>query len=264
MKQPLLSVVTVCFNSTATIGDTLSSLACLANYADRVEYLVMDGGSRDGTQALVQERAAALKLPLVLHSERDRGLYDAMNKGLGAARGEYVWFLNSDDLLASAEAFAALIALLERKPQIVVADIAMVDAEDTARILRPWPVFGVLNQLWLGWHPPHPGFVARAEFLREVGGFDLQYRIAADFDLMTRSWRKLRTGSDALHLPQVLTRMRAGGASNNGLRAIVRGNREVLKSLWQQGVWAAPLAVAFKLARKLLQVLTGKLRALTA
>jgi glycosyltransferase len=259
MSAPLLSVVTVCFNSAATIEDTLNSLACLALSEGRVEYLVMDGASRDGTRAMVETRAQALALPLALHSAPDRGLYDAMNKGLAAARGEYVWFLNSDDLLASAEAFSALLALLERKPQVVVADIAMVAAQDTSRVLRPWPVFGMFNQLWLGWHPPHPGFVARTALLRELGGFDLQYRIAADFDLMTRAWRKLERKDEVLHLSQVLTRMRAGGASNSGLRAVIKGNREVLRSLWRQGVWAAPLAVGFKLARKVLQVLLGKL-----
>ena len=250
-SRPLLSIITICFNSIETIGDTFKSLHCLSELApDLVEYLIVDGGSNDGTQNIA---LAQTHLPIKIVSERDRGLYDAMNKGLARSSGEYVWYLNADDMLNSSEALLKVIARLQLDaPEILVTDIDMVDAIAVNRVVRRWRSFGWFNQVALGWHPPHPGFVAARELLQELHGFNLAYKIAADIDLMTRAWRRARL---RVYEPVVLVKMRTGGASNGTIKGILKANREVLHSLWQQRVYSAPLAVFLKLARKVMQVL---------
>lgn len=256
---PLLSIVTVSYQSAATLGDTLASvaqaIAGAAAAAGEVEHWVIDGGSRDGTLDLLQRhRHAALRWT----SEPDAGIYDAMNKGLAAADGDYVWFLNADDMVADPQALGALLAeLRSREADVVLCDVDMVDPADTGRVLRRfaarsrWPRFG------LGWHPPHPGFVARRRLLRDVGGFDLGYRIAADYDLMLRVLD--RPAVRVVDLPRTLTHMRAGGLSNAGLRPILRANRECAAALRRSGRRFVWLGIACKLARKLAQRLAPPL-----
>jgi glycosyltransferase involved in cell wall biosynthesis len=252
LEAPLLSIVTICYNSAATLEDTFQSLApAVALHAREVEYLIIDGGSKDATPELLARYA---RLTSRVVSEPDRGIYDAMNKGLRLARGQYVWFLNADDMLASTAAFTQLLQALRLGKSIVITDIDLVSAANTQKVVRRWQAMGWFNQLGLGWHPPHPGFIARRELLSELGGFDLRYRIAADVDLMTRAWRVALAGHSTDYLEVTLVRMRAGGASNSGLAAIARANRECLQSFWSQGMWLAPLAVGFKLLRKVGQL----------
>lgn len=253
---PLLSIITICFNSVATIGDTLKSLQCLSEFAPGlVEYLIVDGGSTDGTQNFAQSQT---HIPIKIVSERDRGLYDAMNKGLARALGEYVWYLNADDMLNTSAALNKVLARLRRdQPDILVTDIDMVDARATNRVVRQWRSFGWFNQVALGWHPPHPGFIARRVLLQDLGGFNLTYKIAADIDLMTRAWRRAKL---KVYEPVVLVNMRAGGASNGTIKGILKANWEVLHSLFQQRIYSAPVAVLFKLSRKAMQVFTRFVR----
>jgi glycosyltransferase len=253
--KPLLSIVTICFNSITTISDTFKSLHCLSDLAtDDVEYLIVDGGSSDGTSSFA---SAQLHLPIAIVSEPDHGLYDAMNKGLARARGEYVWYLNADDMLSSPNALKQVLARLRTQLDVLVTDIDMVDAINIGKVVRRWRSFGWFNQIALGWHPPHPGFIARRALLQELRGFDTSFKIAADIDLMTRAWRRAKSRA---YLPVVLVHMRSGGASNGSVKGIAKANYEVLRSLWNQGVYSAPLAVAMKLSRKVLQVLRQRMR----
>ena len=254
-STPLLSIVTICFNSGATISDTFESLQCLAEFSPGlVEYLIVDGGSTDGTQNIAHSQT---QLPIQIVSERDSGLYDAMNKGLARAQGKYVWYLNADDMLSSSAALSCVLERLQRDaPDILVTDIEMVDSISTNRVVRRWRSFGWFNQVALGWHPPHPGFIARRVLLQKLHGFNLTYKIAADVDLMIRAWPRAAL---KVYEPVVLVKMRTGGASNGTIKGILQANREVLHSLWQERVYSAPLAVLLKLSRKVVQVLRQRL-----
>lgn len=230
-----ISVVTVCFNAEATIGATIASVAG-QSWPD-FEHLIIDGASRDGTADVV---AAAAHSRLIFISEPDQGIYDAMNKGLASATGEYVVFLNADDFFASPDTLALVAAAAERTgADCIVGDTRFVDGtgRPAGRIYSTWG----FRPWWLriGVMPPHPSFFARTALLREAGGFDLSYRISSDFDLVARLFIARR--ASWARVPRVLTHFRAGGVSTQGLAAKRKIGRETSRSLAALG---QPLAKA--------------------
>jgi glycosyltransferase len=248
-----VTVITVCLNSAATIRDTIESVLA-QDHAD-LEYLVIDGASRDATLDIVHSYGARIARVV---SESDRGMYDSMNKGLRLAQGEVVGFLHSDDMLADPGVISRVArAFDEPTLECVYGDIDIVHPRDTARVVRHWrsgphrP-----GNLPRGWYPPHVTLYVRRRVLDEVGPFDERYRIAADMDHMVRLFEV--RGVRSLHLPEVLVRMRAGGLSNRSLRNIWRANVETWRSLQAHGFRVGPSFIAKKLARKLPQLLVRR------
>jgi len=219
-----ITVITVCFNSAGTLGDALASVA--AQQGVEVEHLIIDGGSTDGTQDVVARFPHVARLV----SERDNGIYDAMNKGLSLATGDVVGFLNADDMLAGNDVLSHVVAALAAEPSADAAygDLIYVSHADVSRLVRDWRS-GTFkrSRLAFGWMPPHPTFYARRQVLQEVGGFDTRLRIAADYDLMLRVLT--RPQARAVYVPRVLVKMRTGGASNRSLRALWRKSSEDLR-----------------------------------
>jgi glycosyltransferase len=249
---PLLSIVTVCRNSARHIGEMLQSVDASFGGDESVEHLIVDGLSTDDTVAVIQEFARPCRR---LVSEADTGVYDGMNKGLRCARGEYVWFLNSDDLIhaeVSCCASEVLRVLRGRRPPILIGEVQMF--KETASGRRPsryWRVPADVEQARrFGWHPPHPAFIAQRRFLAGLGGFDETKRIAADFKLMTVAMRSAK-GEVAI-IARPLVAMREGGVSNGSVRAILDANRECYAALRELGLSPARAAagIGIKLARK--------------
>jgi glycosyltransferase len=222
-----ISVITVTYNSAATVVDTLRSVAC-QTHAD-IEHIVIDGGSRDATLALVAEHGRHVARVV---SEPDKGIYDAMNKGLRLATGEFVGFLNSDDVFGS-DASLERIALAGADPQAdaVFGDLVYFNPGRPAKPqVRYWRAGTFAHaKLRLGWMPPHPTLYVRRQVIEQVGAFDANLRIAADYDFMLRLFS--RPALKAVHVPQVLVHMRTGGASNRSISAMVRKSREDLAAL---------------------------------
>lgn len=232
------TVVTVCFNSEATIRDTLVSVAA-QDYED-FEHIVIDGGSRDGTLDVVRGMAHAR---LEWMSEPDRGFYDAMNKGLRRATGDYVIFLNSDDYFARAEVLSlAARALSESGTDCLFGDTVFVREDGRALAGRIYTVRG-FRARWLrfGVMPPHPSMFVRRSVLLHLGGFDLRYKIAADFDLIARAI--LARACSWAVIPEVLTYFRVGGVSTRGLSSKLKLGQEMARSLASLGQPLATLAV---------------------
>jgi glycosyltransferase len=228
--MPKVSIITVAFNSAATIGDTLRSVAD-QTHAD-IEHIVVDGGSRDGTVDIVRQFGHVARCI----SERDRGIYDAMNKGLRLATGELIGFLNADDIFASPDSVAALVRAAQKtNSDAVYGDLVYVQPFDLESVVRVWRS-GVFSkrQLRMGWMPPHPTFYIRRRVLQCVSSFDDRLRIAADYDFVLRCLS--RPGATASRVPQVLVRMRTGGASNHSLTALWRKSNEDLLALRRSGV----------------------------
>ncbi len=245
-----VSVVTVAFNAAATIADTLESVA-RQTHPD-VESLVIDGGSKDGTQSLVEGFG-----DVVAHfvSEPDRGLYDAMNKGLRRATGDYVAFLNADDYYAGPDVLAAVAATAARTgADVILGDTIMLSAEPphgvsrfySAAGFRPW-------QFRFGHMPPHPSTFVRRDLLLRLGGFDLRYSISADFDLMLRLFRTLKPR--VAHLPKTVTVMRGGGLTTQGLSSNRKINQQVAAVCRDRGVWTHPAIIWSKYAAKAFQLI---------
>lgn len=226
-----VSIITVCYNSVATLGDTLASVAA-QDHPD-VEHIVIDGGSTDGTQALVEREGRHVK---VFVSEPDKGIYDAMNKGIRRATGDIVGFINADDFYPSSDVLSSVAGVFEDPGiEVCYGDLCYVRQDDTSRIVRYWQSSDFRPGLFLrGWCPPHPTFFARREVYARHGLFDLRYRIAADVEIMSRFLEVARVR--ARYLPKLLVKMRMGGTTNRSLGNIWRQNREIADALKSHGL----------------------------
>ncbi len=243
-----ISVITVCFNSAATIEDTLRSVA--AQTHAEVEHIVIDGKSTDNTMAIVERYRAGLARVV---SEPDRGVYDAMNKGIALATGDVVGFLNADDVFADTESLASIAAAFDRpEADACYADLVYVDKDDTSRVVRYWKSRdyrpGLARQ---GWMPAHPTFYVRRRVYQQHGGFDLQYRFQSDFDLTTRLLEVHRIKS--VYIPRILIRMRAGGMTNNSYMNILKGNLEAYRACRNNGLDVGPWFILQKILSRLPQ-----------
>jgi glycosyltransferase involved in cell wall biosynthesis len=244
-----VSVVTVCFNAAKTIKHALRSVS-EQSYAN-LEHVIIDGGSTDGTVDLVRHHGARVS---TLVSERDGGIYDAMNRGLRCARGELVLFLNADDQYADRDCVADLAhALAESGAESAYGDIAYVRDDAGLTRVRQWKSGTYLRGAFTkGWAPPHPTFLARRDRLLELGGFDLRYRLAADFDLMMRALDG--AGMTAAYVPRELVLMRVGGATNANASNVLRQNMEIIDSLRRAGhPFAGPAMIARKIVSRIRQ-----------
>jgi glycosyltransferase involved in cell wall biosynthesis len=237
-----LSVVTVCLNARATIAEAVESVR-RQTHAE-VEHIVVDGASTDGTLDVLERYRDGFAR---LISEPDRGLYDAMNKGIAAATGDYLGFLNSDDVYHHDRVLEKLAAALGRdRPDAVHADLVYVGRDNPDRVVRYWRSKPYVPGMFeAGWHPAHPTLFVRTALLKEIGGFDTRYRYHADFDLMARLFCERMVSS--VHVPEVLVRMRTGGQSTRSLRNVWRGNRESWEIARRLGIARSPLWMARKL-----------------
>jgi len=242
-----ITIITVSYNSAATIGDTMRSVV-QQSHSD-IEHIVVDGGSKDDTLAIV--RADGSRVARIV-SEPDQGIYDAMNKGLALASGDFVGFLNADDMLAGPDVVAAIArAASAANVDVVFGDLVYVNKDRPTELVRYWRSGAFApSRLRFGWMPPHPTLYVRASLVRALGPFDLRLRIAADYDLILRYFN--HPGVGVAYLPQVLVKMRTGGASNHSLRALLDKSREDLFALRKNRVGGL-LTLGCKNARKLPQ-----------
>ncbi|MET0274577.1 MAG: glycosyltransferase family 2 protein [Phenylobacterium sp.] len=250
-----VSVVTVCWNSAKTIGHTLESFF-RQDHADK-ELVIVDGASKDATLEIVRSFPSD---GVVVISEPDRGIYDAMNKGLAAFSGQAVGFLNSDDRFKDENALSAIAEALSHS-QIAFGDLDIVRSHEQGEVLRRWRSApyrkGGFKQ---GWMPAHPTFYCRREVIETVGAFDLRYRVAADYDYMLRAMELF--DFRAAPTRRVLVDMLHGGESTAGFSAHLHHNLEALDSRrrWL-GAGRVDYALFAKPLRKLTQLIHPAKRA---
>ena len=235
-----ISLITACYNSAATIRTAMESV--LSQRGVDVEYLIIDGGSTDSTVDIIKEYSTrstrSTRLTFKWLSERDQGMYDAINKGIKMATGDVVGILNADDVLESPDTLAHVVECfncVERAERLdaVYADIRFVkdDLETTVRYYsakhwKPW-------MLQWGKMPPHPSVYIRRELFEKYGVYKLGYDIAADYELLIRYLRmaKLKTK----YLNESLVRMRMGGKSTRGWKSFVTLNKEIVRGNRENG-----------------------------
>ena len=254
-----LSIITVCFNSVATLRDTIESV--LTQDYPHIEHIIIDGGSTDGTVGIIQEYIGRSDSKIVSWvSEPDRGIYDAMNKGISIASGDVIGFLNSDDMYANAHVLSELMGALEKNcVDCVFADLVYVDPNNPNKVLRYYNSgqFRPSKFRW-GWMPAHPTFLAKRSLFEKVGLFSLDYKIAADYELLIRMLWVSR--ASYAYIPKALIRMRAGGVSTSGLRHSLLLNREIVAACRANGIYTNLAMVLTKIPLKLLEVVRGRLR----
>jgi glycosyltransferase involved in cell wall biosynthesis len=221
----LISIITVSFNSADTIKDTIRSVA-EQNYPD-IEHIIVDGGSTDGTKEIIADSVSVTSYV----SEPDKGIYDAMNKGIDMASGDIIGILNADDFYANGDVLREVAGLFE-EPSVdaAYADLTYVRQSDTNKVVRYWKSSPYGSMLFRkGWMPPHPTFFCRKSIYEKYGKFNLDYKIAADVELLFRLLEKHRI--KAVYLPKTLIKMRLGGTTNQSWTNIRNQNQEVLSVL---------------------------------
>jgi glycosyltransferase len=244
-----ISAITACYNSRSTIENTIQSFL-RQSHPDK-ELLVIDGGSTDGTLEILKRfNDSAIRVI----SEADKGIYDAMNKGLANYVGDAIGFLNSDDAYHDETSLVKIAEALE-KSDAVYGDLDMVRDHVTKKVVREWRAGDFTPGAFRnGWMPPHPTCYLRRGLVEKTGAFDLGYRISADYDFMLRAFELHRPC--VRYIPHVLVDFMVGGASTSGPFAVIRGNLECLKS--RQRYLGAPIldsAFVLKPLRKLTQVI---------
>lgn len=249
-KNIKISIVTATWNCTKTLPDCLASVA--RQRYDNIEHVIVDGASTDGTIDVVNRHIDQVA---IFKSERDKGIYDALNKGINLATGDVVGFLHADDLYASDDVLSKVAKAFE-DPNVcaVYGDLEFVSQHDTTKVIRRWQSnpFKMRDLGW-GWMPAHPTLYVRREWYALIGGFEISYRIAADYLSILKLFTQ--PGFKAEYIPDVLVTMRLGGASNKSIKAIIKKSKEDWRALrsCNFSVPSAARAIAWKNLSKLSQ-----------
>lgn len=244
-----VSIITVCFNSAATIRDTIESVLS-QSYSD-IEYIVVDGASTDGTVDVIREYEASISRII---SEPDSGIYDAMNKGLASAAGDIVGILNSDDFFESPDTIQHVVDGFHSGSHvdIVFGDVVFVGPSDLATIKRFYSSRSFETwKLRFGWMPPHPATFVRKSAYERCGQYSLKYEIASDYDMFVR-WLVVEK-LPYLRIDHVLVRMRHGGVSTAGIRSSLLLNREIVSACVHNGLYTNLVFLLAKVPFKLLE-----------
>jgi glycosyltransferase involved in cell wall biosynthesis len=248
MRYSSVTIITVCYNAVSTISSALASVRS-QSYPD-IEHIVIDGQSGDGTLAVVERE---LRSGGIVVSERDSGIYNAMNKGLARASGDVIAFLNADDCYAHDDVIANVMTALNEGGDInsVFGDVAFYRNQTGGQPYRRYDsgMFRPSRLRW-GWMPAHPGmFVARSVY-DELGGFREDFQIAADYEFVARGF--VKGLFRYRHLPEVLVHMLAGGVSTRSIAARLLINRETVLACRINGIYTNRLMVMSKYPMKLL------------
>ena len=226
-----ISIITAVFNNKNTIEDCMNSV--LSQSHPDLEYLIVDGGSTDGTLDVIREYEERISKYV---SGPDRGIYDALNKGLRLATGDVIGFLHADDLYANDMVIERVASeMVKHNVDSCYGDLLYVDKNNTGRVIRHWKSRPYESGLFKrGWMPPHPAFFVKKEIYGKYGCFDTDFKIAADYELMLRFLEKHKVSTH--HIPEVLVKMRVGGASNKSIVNLMRKSSEDYRAMKMHNV----------------------------
>jgi glycosyltransferase len=215
-----VTLITATYNSEKYLEECIKSV--INQRYPHIEHIIIDGKSKDGTLAIIKKYESHIARWI---SETDRGMYDAINKGMEMATGDIIGILNSDDMLDSENVIEWIVnAFEEKKVDSIYGDLEYVDPVDTNKIYRIWKGKEYKRSLFkIGWMPAHPTFYFRAELFSKYGGYESHYYSAADYEFMARYLYKHRISS--YYLPKLIVKMRRGGQSNSSWRQRFRANR---------------------------------------
>lgn len=244
-----VSIITVCYNSAATINDTITSV--LSQDYKNIEYIVIDGGSSDATLDIINKYREQIS---VVISEPDKGIYDAMNKGIKNATGDIVGILNSDDFYETKDVITETVNNFDVDTEIVFGDLIFVKPENIEKITRFYslPRFKAWK-LRFGWMPPHPATFIKKSVYDKYGLYKINYKISADYEVFVRFL--LVNKVNFKHINKILVRMRDGGVSTSGLKSSLTLNKEIVKACEENGIYTNIFILMSKLPFKLFELL---------
>jgi len=220
-----ISIITACLNNASTIESTIKSV--LEQDYPNIEYIIIDGASTDGTIDIISKYKDKLS---AFTSEKDKGIYDALNKGLAKATGDIVGFLHADDFYPKTTILSTIInTFINPNCDCVYGDLQYVDRQYPDKVIRNWKSEPYYEGIFLkGFMPPHPTFFTKRKWYQEYGNYNTSFTIAADYELMLRMLHKHKL--KAHYIPEVLVKMRVGGESNKSLSNRIKANMEDRKA----------------------------------
>lgn len=247
-----ISIITATYNSEKTIGDTIKSVL-RQTYKD-IEYIIVDGGSTDETISVVKSYENEFQGRLKWISEKDRGIYDAMNKGIRMATGDVVGILNSDDFYTDVDILQTVADTFRQEDNIdaVYGDIHFVREDNLDKCVRYYSS-KMFSPFWLrfGFMPAHPSFYCRREVFAQSGFYRLDYKIGSDYEMMVRLFKKQKI--TAKYIAKDFVTMRTGGASNSNVRSRLTLIREDVKACRDNGVYTNSLLICLKYLYKIFE-----------
>ena len=244
-----VSIITVVYNNEKTVENAIQSV--LAQSYKDVEYIIVDGDSKDNTKKIISKYQEHLSHYV---SEKDLGIYDAMNKGVALATGELIGILNSDDLYNDHDVISDVVLQFNKHKHlnIIYGDLVYVASENTDQVIRKWHSVSYYPRFFENGNvPPHPALFVKREVYKECGLFNLNFKLAADYDFMLRIFKKF--GSSTYYLPRLMVRMRLGGATNKNLKNIIDGNKEIIASWKLNGLKVPLMLMPLRLIKRLIQ-----------
>ena len=252
-----ISIVTVTFNSSKTIKDTIQSVLD-QKYTD-YEYLVIDGGSKDNTVEIIKEYEPKFGGRMKWISEKDKGMYDGINKGIRMATGDVIGIINSDDFYHRTDIFDIINKAFEedKEVQAIYGDVRFVKPDNLDKTVRyysskhwkPW-------RFRFGFMPAHPTFFTYKENFEKYGYYQYDYHIAADYELLIRHLYTNRV--PARYIPVDFMKMRTGGRSTNGWKANVLLNKEIVRACKENGIWTCMPLLFMKYFIKVFELIITK------
>ena len=247
----MISIITATFNSAKTLKDTIQSVLRQTN--KDFEYLIIDGGSTDETIDIVKSYESEFSGRLKWVSEKDQGIYDAMNKGIKMASGDVVGILNSDDYFTSDDILQTVADAFKcQEIDAIYGDIHFIRDGNPQKCIRYYSS-RMFTPFWLrfGFMPAHPSFYCKREVFEKAGLYSLDYKIGADYEMMVRLFKKYRIMSQYINKDFVT--MRTGGASNNNVRSRITLINEDVKACKENGVYTNSLFVMLKFMYKIFE-----------
>ncbi len=243
-----ITIITVAYNAEEFIEKCIHSVLAQTHFD--TEYILVDGKSQDNTVAIAK-RYENPGFKIV--SEKDKGIYDAMNKGIALATGDIIGILNADDFFAHENVLAGINkAFTDNDAEVVYGDLWYVDRYNTGKTIRKWKSqnyrFGMFQ--W-GWMPAHPTFYAKKELFEKYGNYNLEFGSAGDYELMLRFLHK--RSAKAVYLPEVIVKMRTGGVSNSSWANRIKASMKDLSAMRYNSLNFPELAVVLKPLRKIPQ-----------
>ena len=247
-KKPKVSIITVLLDNKKYIKDAIESV--LSQDYDNIEYLVIDGDSKDGSVEIIKSYKNKIH---VFISEKDEGVYDALNKGISKASGDIIGLLHSDDFFDHPRVISIIVErFLKEKVEAVYGDLRYIGNTGKNEIVRVWKAGAYKpNFFYKGWMPPHPTFYVRREVYQKFGSFNTQLKFAADYELMLRFILKHQITLS--YIPEFLVKMRVGGASNRNLSNRIKANIEDRKAWKLVEIKPGLLTLVLKPLKKIFQ-----------
>lgn len=249
-----ISIITVVYNNKNTIQDAINSV--LSQDYDDIEYIIVDGASTDGTVEVIKDVVKRYpERSIKFISEKDDGIYDAMNKGISLATGDIIGILNSDDFYINNDVISTVVnAFMAENVDSVFADLVYVRADDSDKIVRYYSSATFHpKKMAYGWMPAHPTFFAKKKTYEQYGLYKTDYQIASDYELIARLLVKNKVNYS--YIPKVLVKMRTGGVSTMNLKSNWILNKEILRACAENGIKTNIIKVLSKYPTKILELI---------